>query len=392
MPGTQAPHRRNLRSRWRASGRRGEFDRRPPAATAKDRRLPSLFSKSLRRSLRAAHARQLRAARRLIRRALTSGAALLSKPKPRPRRAAARRAPTTARPDRSTQPVLPAAGRATRRFTCAAGTRDYLLHRPARSRRRPRGLVVMLHGCAQEAAAFAASTGMDAKAGAAGLLVAYPIQPRSANSGGCWNWYRPAHQRRDAGEPAILAGLTRALMTEFGLQRSQVFLAGLSAGGAMAAVLAASHGELFDAVGIHSGLPVGRARSAAAALALMRGDGARPLAPRQPTPPASPPVRTIVFQGSADRTVHPRNALELVAAATPQGADLVRHETAGSAAGRRYSRSRVIGADGTCVLESWLLHDAGHAWSGGAAGAAFSDPRGPDATAEMLRFFLSPDA
>ena len=271
MPGTQAPHRRNLRSRWRASGRRGEFDRRPPAATAKDRRLPSLFSKSLRRSLRAAHARQPPAARRLIRPALTSGAAVMSKPKPRPRRAA-RRAPTTARPDRSTQPVLPAAGRATRRFTCAARTRDYLLHRPARSRRRPRGLVVMLHGCAQEAAAFAASTGMDAKARAAGLLVAYPIQPRSANSGGCWNWYRPAHQRRDAGEPAILAGLTRALMTEFGLQRSQVFLAGLSAGGAMAAGRAPR-----PRAPLHAPWPPSRPPGCSAALRPSRRAGAGPL-------------------------------------------------------------------------------------------------------------------
>jgi poly(hydroxyalkanoate) depolymerase family esterase len=355
--------------------------------------LPSLFSKSLRRSLRAARARQLRSARRLFRQVLASGAALVSKPKPRPKRAAAaRRAPPVARPDRPTPQVLSAAGLARRRFTCAAGTRDYLLHHPARSRRRPRGLVVMLHGCAQEAAAFAASTGMSAKAGAAGLLVAYPIQQRGANAGRCWNWYRPAHQRRDAGEPAILAGLTRALMAEFALQRSQVFLAGLSAGGAMAAVLAASHGDLFDAVAIHSGLPAGRARSAAGALALMRGEGAGSPGARQPAPPAGPPVRMIVFQGSADRTVHPRNALELVAAATPPGADLVRRETTGSAAGRRYSRSRVIAADGTCVVESWLVHDAGHAWSGGAAEAAFSDPRGPDATAAMLRFFLSPRA
>lgn len=352
--------------------------------------MPSLFSKRLRRSLRAARARQLRGARRLFRQVLASGTALLNKPKPRPRRAAAAgRAQSTARPDPPRPPRLSATGLATRRFTCAAGTRDYLLHRPAKHRRRPRGLVVMLHGCAQEAAAFAASTDMNAKAGAAGLLVAYPIQPRSANAGGCWNWYRPAHQRRDAGEPAILAGITRALMTEFGLERSQVFLAGLSAGGAMAAVLAASHGDLFDAVGIHSGLPVGRARTAAGALALMRGEGAGPPGTRQPAPPASPPVRRIVFQGSADRTVHPRNALELVAAVAPPGADLVRQETTGSTAGRRYSRSRVIGADGACLLESWLIHDAGHAWSGGVAGAAFSDPRGPDATAQMLRFFLS---
>lgn len=277
-----------------------------------------------------------------------------------------------------------------RAFACPAGSRDYRLYRPASAGGRPRALLVMLHGCQQDPDDFAVGTGMNAVAEAEGVLVAYPGQPGSANASSCWNWFQPAHQARNAGEPAIIAGIARELMEEFGLGREQVFVAGLSAGAAMAVVLGQTYPDLFSAVGAHSGLPYRAASDVVGAFAAMRGQAAD--RGRSPTETGNfrDPTRTIVFHGSADATVHPSNGAMIAAAVGEAGA--ARTSRGRAEGGRAYTRSVAAGAGGVPVLEHWIVDGAGHAWAGGSAAGSFTDPAGPDASREMLRFFLAASA
>lgn len=261
-----------------------------------------------------------------------------------------------------------------------AGSRRYRLFVPSCPPAELKGLVLMLHGCKQSPDDFAAGTGMNALAEAHGMVVAYPEQPGGANISACWNWFEPAHQGRDSGEPAILAGLARELAAEFGLPSDRIFAAGLSAGGAMAAVLAETYPDVFAAVGIHSGLPYGAARDVASAFAAMRGQGMAQ-APRG----TGPGPRVIVFHGDADHTVHVGNADAIVARLRTTGA-ATEHET-GTDGGRGWQRIRLAGPDGRPQVESWRIAGAGHAWSGGHPSGSFTDAGGPSASAEMLRFF-----
>jgi poly(hydroxyalkanoate) depolymerase family esterase len=277
-----------------------------------------------------------------------------------------------------------------RTFTCTAGARHYRLYIPASAPERPRGLVVMLHGCKQDPDDFAAGTNMNAVAEKRGVLVAYPAQPASANASSCWNWFRPADQMRDAGEPAIIAGLTREIMNEFGLDQGQVFVAGLSAGGAMAAVMGETYPDLYAGVGIHSGLAYGTATDVVSAFAAMRGDAGTTGVVKAAQTGSEPRIRTIVFHGSADVIVHPSNAERIVTAAAPMitpGA--LRREPGASSAGRSYVRTVITAADGDPAIEYWLIAGAGHAWSGGNPSGSYADPAGPDASTEMMRFFFA---
>jgi poly(hydroxyalkanoate) depolymerase family esterase len=292
---------------------------------------------------------------------------------------------------RSTPPPIPyGAEFVTRAFSNAAGSRTYKLYIPACAHARPLGLVVMLHGCKQNPDDFARGTGMNAVAERHGLLVAYPTQPPSANASACWNWFSPGNQRRDAGEPAMIAGITRQIMAAYALTRSQVFVAGLSAGGAMAAVMAETYPDLYAAVGIHSGLPYGVANDVVSAFAAMRGEGGdanRGGRGRR----AKPLVRTIVFHGGADSVVHPSNGKRIVAATRPEdGAGKGRRERI-SGGGQRRSATRTVIDDamGDPIIEYWVVDGAGHAWSGGDSGGSYTDRHGPDASAEMVRFFLN---
>ena len=261
-----------------------------------------------------------------------------------------------------------------------AGARPYKLYVPSTLTERP-ALLVMLHGCTQSPDAFAAGTRMNEVAEEHGFLVAYPGQTPGANIQKCWNWFDAAHQRRDGGEAAILAALTREVIAEHGADPARVFVAGLSAGGAQAAILGATHPDLFAAVGVHSGLACGAASDMPGAFAAMRAGGGASLGALRPIP-------TIVFHGDRDATVAPVNAEEVANQAGAREAHATEVETGRAPGGQRFTRTVHRDRDGTVLLEQWLLHGAGHAWSGGSAAGSYTDPSGPDASRAMVGFFL----
>lgn len=287
-------------------------------------------------------------------------------------------------------PIAEGAQFVSRSFAGVAGARSYKLYIPASASEHARGLIVMLHGCKQNPDDFAAGTAMNAVAETHGLMVAYPGQASSANTASCWNWFNPADQMRGSGEPAIIAGITSAIVSEFAIEHRQVFVAGLSAGGAMAAVMGETYPDLYAGVGIHSGLAYGSANDVMSAFAAMRGETSiAPRAEGSASGRAEQRVRTIVFQGNADRIVHPSNADRIVAqAAADAPAHHSRHERV-LTNGRFYTRTAIADADGTSVLEYWLIEGAGHAWSGGHPSGSYTEANGPHASTEMVRFFLN---
>jgi len=243
----------------------------------------------------------------------------------------------------------------------------------------------MLHGCTQGPDDFALGTGMNDVAEEHDLIVAYPAQSQADNASLCWNWFELKDQKRGSGEPAVIAGLTKDLIAEFAIDPRRVFVAGLSAGGAMAAIMGATYPDLFSVVGIHSGLVSGSAGDLMSALAAMRGDYS-PVSNNA----SGKSVRTIVFHGDADTTVHPSNAARIVTAAMPPSAS--RHSLRGrSAGGSDYIRTVVKDGADIPVVEYWAVQGMGHAWSGGNPAGSYTDPRGPDASREMVRFFLEHD-
>jgi poly(hydroxyalkanoate) depolymerase family esterase len=245
----------------------------------------------------------------------------------------------------------------------------------------------MLHGGTQDADDFAAGTRMNDLAEEHGFLVAYPNQCKSANPSLCWNWFKPEDQMRGAGEPSIIAGITSEIIVERDIDPRRVFVAGLSAGGAMAGVMAATYPEIYAAVGVHSGLPYRSATDVPSAFAAMRGDlGLQRQRKTRPAPDHALHPRTIVFHGDADHIVHPSNAAKIVEERV-KSEDRMERAKARSAS-RTYTREIIRDKSGTVVMEHWLIHGSGHAWSGGSPDGTYTDPHGPDASREMLRFFL----
>ncbi len=222
--------------------------------------------------------------------------------------------------------------------------------------------------------------------------MAYPEQSQTANISKCWNWFNAADQQRGQGEPSLIAGITLEIMREFAVEPRSIFVAGLSAGGAAAAIMGSTYPDLYAAVGIHSGLACGAASNISSAFAAMR-EGVT-LA-RTGSPDGTGllhVVPTIAVHGDRDTTVNPINA-DRVIARSSAAADLRVIVSRGKAeGGLAYTCSTHVDKDGRPILQQWVVHGAGHAWSGGSSAGSFTEPCGPDASREMIRFFFQQKA
>ncbi len=287
-------------------------------------------------------------------------------------------------------------------YTNQAGTRTYKLYIPSGYRAQALPLVVMLHGCTQTPDDFAAGTRMNGLAEEHPCFVVYPAQASAANGSKCWNWFKATDQHRGQGEPSIIAGITRQIVSTYPVDARRVYVAGLSAGGAMAAIMGMAYPDLYAAIGIHSGLAYAVARDVPSALAAMQQGGAAPVRQRDDgalgANSCTRVVPTIVFHGDRDTTVHPRNGDQVIAQWATIHAGGGPHTEAGTNPqvtvqraqvpdGHAYTRAIYHDASGQAIMEQWLVHGAGHAWSGGSPSGSFSDPKGPDAAQEMIRFF-----
>lgn len=324
-----------------------------------------LLGKLLAEASRLGRAAGLADAAAAIQRALGLAPAHKAPPKPQP--------PAAPAPAPAPEPAFTASS-----FDTDAGSRRYKLFVPAGFGGQRLPLLVMLHGCKQDPDDFAAGTRMNALAAEQGVIVLYPAQPPRSNAAKCWNWFQPADQKRGAGEPGLLAAMTARVIANQAVDPDRVYVAGLSAGGAMAAILGREYPDLFAAIGVHSGLPAGAANSVMSAFSAMQQGASGPA-------PAAASTPVIVFHGDSDATVNPVNGERLVAGLDAEASTSETTE----AAGRQVTRRSFRDAGGAVRAEHWLVHGAGHAWSGGSASGSFADEAGPDASREMLRFFLA---
>src|SRR5713226_3251172 len=286
----------------------------------------------------------------------------------------------------STPDIVPAGGQfieAT--YSNPAGTRAYKLYIPSGYHGQALPLIVMLHGCTQSPDDFAAGTRMNLIAEEHACLVVYPAQSSEANAAKCWNWFRPSHQRRNQGEPSLIAGITRQVMHDYSVDPQRVYIGGLSAGAAAAAIMGATYPDLYAAIGVHSGLACGAAIDLRSAFVAMRQGGG---SDDRVILGDGPLVPTIVFHGDRDTTVHPNNGDQILEQSIRTARTQKQVHRGRVPGGHAYTRTIVTDASGRGIFEHWNIHGAGHAWSGGSPAGSYTDPRGPDATREMLRFFL----
>ena len=290
----------------------------------------------------------------------------------------------------STADIVPEGGKFVEAiYTNPAGSRAYKLYIPSRYQGRPLPLVVMLHGGTQTPDDFAAGTRMNVIAEEETCLVVYPAQPSHANPAKCWNWFRPNDQRRGQGEPSLVAGITRQVMRDYSVDPQRVYVGGLSAGAAAAAVMGVTYPDLYAAIGVHSGLACGAADDIISAFAAMR-QGSLASSEFRATSGVledGPTVPTIVFHGDRDTIVHPRNADHVISRSTRTTnwqKKVYRGQVPG---GHAYTCTIHTEANGRAILEQWCIHGAGHAWSGGSPAGSYTDPRGPDAARECCGSF-----
>ena len=248
-------------------------------------------------------------------------------------------------------------------------------------------LVVMLHGCTQSSTDFAAGTRMNVLAEKDNFFVVYPEQMRSANASMCWNWFQAADQRRNEGEPSLIAGITNKIMDTYHVNGDRVYIVGMSSGGAMAAVMAATYPDVYAAVGVHSGLAYGAARDLPSGFAAMKQGS--PHNKRRLTRV----VPLILFHGDRDTTVAEINAEHIreqwLKGVENSGRSIgeTTVERGRAPGGHAYTRSIHHDGNGMVIVDEWIIHNAGHSWSGGSPSGSYTDPKGPDASAEMARFF-----
>ena len=277
-----------------------------------------------------------------------------------------------------------------RSYSARAGTRSYKLYIPSGYTGQAVPLVVMLHGCTQNPDDFAVGTRMNTLAEVGTFLVAYPAQAANANTSRCWNWFKPADQQRGQGEPSLIARITDEVVGEYNVVSDRVYVAGMSAGGAMAAILGEAYPDLYAAVGVHSGLAPGVAHDLPSAFAAMQRGGPARTTLDTPTGGSTRLVPVIVFHGDRDTTVHPQNGDNVLAHYRRAGdgsLPSITEDQGRVPGGHAYTCSTYHGADGSPLLERWTVHGLGHAWSGGSQPGSYTDPKGPDASAEMVRFF-----
>ena len=269
-------------------------------------------------------------------------------------------------------------------------------------------LVMLLHGCTHDAEAMAEISGMNEVAEAGRFLVVYPEQTRLANLLKCWRWFHPKHQARDAGEPSILAAVIDQVRLTHNVDSDRVYVAGVSAGGAMAAILAATYPDIFAAVAVFAGAEFKAASSASEGFAAMKHGGPDPLRQGQLAFEAMLSglarknrrrMPVIVFQGTADTRVSPVNAEQAIAQWTKTNACLAAEQAESRFAltekvidarvpdGYAYQQHIYVEADGRLLMEKWIVHGLGHAWSGSPKPSRHGDPKGPNASAEIWRFF-----
>ncbi len=268
-------------------------------------------------------------------------------------------------------------------YTNTAGTRSYKLYIPGGYTGQAVPLLVMLHGCTQTSVNFATGTRMNMLADNETFLVAYPEQGSSANNSKCWNWFQESDQHRDAGEPSLIAGITQQVMSTYHVDAGRVYIAGLSSGGAMAAIMAATYPDLYAAVGVHSGLAYGAAYDLPSAFAAMKQGK------RQRTRQLTQVIPLIAFHGNCDTTVAPANVDRLIeqwlqGASAGQDRKVERGQVVN---GHAYTRFIYHDIKGQAIIEKWIIHQASHAWSGGSPNGSYTNPKGPDASTEMVRFF-----
>jgi poly(hydroxyalkanoate) depolymerase family esterase len=274
-----------------------------------------------------------------------------------------------------------------------AGSREYKIFIP-RSYNEANGdvhsLIVMLHGCKQNPDDFAIGTQMNVVAEEHGCIVVYPAQSQAKNMSNCWNWFNANDQQRDVGEPSIIADITRDVIAKYKIDRTRVYVAGLSAGGAMAAIMGSTYPEIFSAVGVHSGLAVGAAHDVASAFGAMKNGASMSAKKARNSTLTIRPI--IVFHGDNDTTVHPENAKQVIAQfvgpTQENNLEIVSRKNQTSA-GRAFSTAAYCNAEGKTIAELWVLHGAAHAWSGGSAAGSYTDTKGPSASREMMRFFMA---
>ncbi|WP_205672108.1 PHB depolymerase family esterase [Ammoniphilus sp. YIM 78166] len=289
-------------------------------------------------------------------------------------------------------------------FTNEAGTRSYELFIPTQTNQKKLPLLVMLHGCTQNAQDFSLGTEMNAFAEEHGFYVLYPEQSTEANGGRCWNWFEPEHQQRAKGEPSILADMTSDVIKKYRINAKQVYVAGLSAGGAMSVILGATYPDLYAAIGVHSGLEYQAGTDLPSAVGAMFLGGPDPIGQGKLAFEAMQehhrPVPVIVFHGDSDKTVNITNGHQVLtqwSVTNDYADDGLRNQsirddvfeiTQGQIAdGYSYTQSKYVDSRKKLIMEKWIVSDLPHSWSGGNTSGSYTDPKGPKASAEMVRFF-----